>query len=102
MSTPAGTTKPSDKIADSLPPAQPAKQRDPFRELLPRLVVLIVAIVIVAVAIGIWRARRTSSASDHLLLYGNVDFRQSQLAFNDSERITALLVQEGAGSPTHN
>ena len=28
-------------------------------------------------------------------LYGNVDLRQVELAFNDSERIAAVLVQEG-------
>jgi HlyD family secretion protein len=81
---------------DAKPDApQPAKKRISFRKLPSWLVVVIVVIVIVAVAIGFWRARHTASASDHLVLYGNVDIRQAQLAFNDSERITALLVQEG-------
>ncbi len=35
------------------------------------------------------------SASDEIVLYGNVDLRQVDLAFNDSERIAAVLVQEG-------
>jgi HlyD family secretion protein len=35
------------------------------------------------------------ASAHHLTLFGNVDIRQVQLAFNDSERITALLVQEG-------
>jgi HlyD family secretion protein len=30
-----------------------------------------------------------------LVLYGNIDLRQVQLAFNNSERIAAVLVQEG-------
>jgi HlyD family secretion protein len=34
-------------------------------------------------------------ASDALTLYGNVDLRQADLAFNGSERIAAVLVQEG-------
>lgn len=33
---------------------------------------------------------------DSLTLYGNVDIRQVQLAFNDSERIDKLLVDEGS------
>ncbi len=35
------------------------------------------------------------AAANQLVLYGNVDIRQVQLAFNDSERIASLLVQEG-------
>ena len=89
MSTTPDTPKRSDEIADA---PQPAKQRISFRKLLPWLVGVM---VIVAATIGLWRARRVASASDHLVLYGNVDIRQAQLAFNDSERITALLVQEG-------
>ena len=42
-----------------------------------------------------WHHRTQTESADHLMLYGNVDIRQVQLAFNDSERITALLVQEG-------
>ncbi|MHB1675707.1 MAG: efflux RND transporter periplasmic adaptor subunit [Acidobacteriaceae bacterium] len=34
--------------------------------------------------------------SDTITLYGNVDIRQVQLAFNDSERIDKLLVDEGS------
>lgn len=36
------------------------------------------------------------SAPDGLVLYGNVDQRQVELAFIDSERIAEVLVQEGA------
>jgi HlyD family secretion protein len=35
------------------------------------------------------------AAPQELVLYGNVDLRQVDLAFNNSERITAVLVQEG-------
>ena len=38
---------------------------------------------------------RDTHAGKDLLLYGNVDLRQVQLAFNNSERIAAVLVQEG-------
>jgi HlyD family secretion protein len=58
---------------------------------------LILPIVVVAAAVAAavvwWRAPRR--ASDVLQLYGNVDVRQMQLAFNDAGRVDALLVNEG-------
>jgi HlyD family secretion protein len=58
---------------------------------------IIIAILVVVVAGGLWywHHRNQETSANHLTLYGNVDIRQVQLAFNDSERITALLVQEG-------
>ncbi len=47
-----------------------------------------------AVAIGWWLTHR-QAASDAIVLYGNVDLREVDLAFNDSQRITSVLVQEG-------
>jgi len=41
-----------------------------------------------------WLVSRGPHRQD-LVLYGNVDLRQVELAFNDSERISAVLVQEG-------
>jgi len=41
------------------------------------------------------RKSDTSSALPQLVLYGNVDFRQISLAFNDGERITDVFVEEG-------
>jgi HlyD family secretion protein len=41
----------------------------------------------------ILRARQGSG--DLLTLYGNVDIREEQVAFNDSDRITEMSVQEG-------
>jgi len=35
------------------------------------------------------------AAPQELVLYGNVDLREVDLAFNNNERITAVLVQEG-------
>ncbi len=58
---------------------------------------LILPIVVVAAAVAAavvwWRAPRR--ATDVLQLYGNVDVRQMQLAFNDAGRVDALLVNEG-------
>lgn len=41
-----------------------------------------------------WSARQETDARE-LALYGNVDLRQVDLAFNNSERVAAILVQEG-------
>jgi HlyD family secretion protein len=50
----------------------------------------------VAVAFGLWWwLERREGVSRELLLHGNVDLRQVQLSFNNSERIAAVLVQEG-------
>jgi HlyD family secretion protein len=59
-----------------------------------RLIIVII-VVLAGAALIIWRARRLTAATDHLVLHGNVDIRQVQLAFNDNERIAELLVQEG-------
>jgi HlyD family secretion protein len=60
----------------------------------------IIAVVLVALAlIATFAARRfwnVRSSKSSITLYGNVDIRQVQLAFNDSERIDKLLVDEGS------
>jgi len=58
----------------------------------PLLIVLAAAI-----AGGIWwyLASRGAQESSQLLLYGNIDIREADLAFNNSEHIDKLLVQEG-------
>jgi len=62
-----------------------------------RIRILVGIVVLAAVGAGLWfwRSRGGTEAANCVVLYGNVDIRQAQLAFNDSERITALLVQEG-------
>ena len=57
---------------------------------------LILGLLIVAAAIGFtwWHARRQRTAEE-LVLHGNIDLRQVELAFNNSERIAAVLVHEG-------
>lgn len=59
--------------------------------------VLIGLLILVAAAVGgwLWHKQRQRPGQDRLVLYGNVDIRQIQLAFNGSERIATLLVQEG-------
>jgi HlyD family secretion protein len=41
------------------------------------------------------RLTHSKTAATELILEGNVDLRQTDLAFNNSERIAAVLVQEG-------
>src|SRR5688572_11394350 len=57
----------------------------------------IAVIVLAALAAGaaIWWWTRNDKTSDELALFGNVDLRQVDLAFHNSERIAAVLVQEG-------
>src|SRR5438445_378543 len=62
-----------------------------------RRVVLIVVLLAVAGALASvpwWLTQRHKTAQE-LTLYGNVDLRQVELAFNNSERIAEVLVQEG-------
>ena len=55
-----------------------------------------VLIVIGLVAGLAWWLNQHQSNPRELTLYGNVDLRQVQLSFNNSERIAEVLVQEGA------
>jgi membrane fusion protein YbhG len=60
--------------------------------------VVVLAGLILIVIIGVvwmFRAHRAGATGHQLILYGNVDIRQVQLAFNDSERVTSVPVQEG-------
>ena len=42
-----------------------------------------------------WWYTHRPQPTDELVLYGNIDLRQAQLAFNNSERIAEVLVEEG-------
>jgi HlyD family secretion protein len=59
-----------------------------------RLVLVAVLAIIVAVVAG-WYFSRPSGNKDTLVLFGNVDIRQVSLAFNGSERVVDMRVQEG-------
>jgi HlyD family secretion protein len=58
--------------------------------------VALTSVVFLAAAAGVayWLTRPPPQAQA-LVLYGNVDLRQVDLAFNGNERIAAVLVQEG-------
>jgi HlyD family secretion protein len=59
-----------------------------------RIRILLAGVIVCAVVVAWWFADHRPR-SDNLVLYGNVDLRQSDLAFNASERVTEVLVQEG-------
>jgi HlyD family secretion protein len=58
------------------------------------LIVVLLAVVGAAAGLTLWLTHRERVTRD-LVLYGNVDLRQVELPFNNSERIAAVLVQEG-------
>jgi HlyD family secretion protein len=60
------------------------------------LLVLIAAIALgTAGAAGWYFTKHRAVSTDTLTLYGNVDIRQVQLAFNGSERVATMVVREG-------
>jgi HlyD family secretion protein len=59
-----------------------------------RLVFILLAVVLV-IGVALWWLTGRHGARPALVLYGNVDLRQVDLPFNASERITAVLAQEG-------
>jgi len=61
-----------------------------------RVVVGIVVLAVLAGSIYWWKTSNNQSApTNTLVLYGNVDIRESRLAFNDSEHVDEILVNEG-------
>lgn len=60
-----------------------------------RLTILGSVVVLAAVGATMWWLAHRRGVPDVLTLYGNVDLRQVDLPFNGSQRIAAVLVQEG-------
>ena len=57
---------------------------------------LIPLTVVVLAAVGIaWWLTHRHPATRGIVLYGNVDLREVDLAFNDSQRVASVLVREG-------
>ena len=72
----------------------PAPTATRSRRLRPLLLVALLAVLIGGGAVW-WRLQTPSAAATATLAYGSIDIRQSQLAFNDNDRISRILVQEG-------
>ena len=101
MSTTTDTPKPSDKIADAPPPAQPAKQRVSFRKLLPWLVAVVV------VAFGIYRFKfKPTAVTAHTIATGEVRSEvmgtgtlearvKTTISPRIQERLSEVLVDQG-------
>ena len=60
-----------------------------------RFILVLVILGAIGGGIWFWQSNRYRVSDNELLLYGNVDIRQVELAFDDSERIADLLVEEG-------
>ena len=57
--------------------------------------IVLVVVILGLIAWAAWWFTHQQPPSHELLLYGNVDLRQVDLAFNNNERIAEDLVQEG-------
>ena len=60
-----------------------------------RVITIVLALAAASAAGLSGQLTHNKTAATVLILEGNVDLRQTELAFNNSERIAAVLVQEG-------
>ncbi|EQD24523.1 MAG: efflux RND transporter periplasmic adaptor subunit [Nitrospirae bacterium] len=61
-----------------------------------RLIILLILLTLAGGGVWYWTSHRTKPPSSALVLYGNIDLREVQLAFHDTGRIMKLLYVEGA------
>lgn len=54
-----------------------------------------IGLLVLAVVGTTWWLTHPHAASGEIVLYGNVDLREVDLAFNDSQRVASVLVREG-------
>ena len=82
--------------AKTAPPGPPPPARTGWSGKKKALVTALVVVAVLAIGYGLLRYWEQPKADpNRLLLYGNVDLRQIELAFNNSERLAEVLVQEG-------
>jgi len=60
-----------------------------------KIIVFLLLIIVAAIGIYQYLHQQQSNNENNIILYGNVDIREAQLAFNSTEHINELLVQEG-------
>jgi HlyD family secretion protein len=53
------------------------------------------ALLTIGIGGGLWYTGQNGDSDQTLTLFGNIDIRQVQLAFNGNQRIAEILVQEG-------
>ena len=96
---PNSGTKVAPKLETHAEPKPSAKTPpSSFLKKSPVIAVAILCSVLAAVAVGFLLGRlgtKSDKDQNRLVLYGNVDLRQVELSFNNSERIAEVLVQEG-------
>ncbi|MDQ7786760.1 MAG: efflux RND transporter periplasmic adaptor subunit [Thermodesulfovibrionales bacterium] len=59
------------------------------------LITVLVLAGLIFAGIRLWHSSRNRTSGNTLILYGNVDIRQVDLAFNANERIAQVLAEEG-------
>jgi HlyD family secretion protein len=78
------------------PPTSPAAPASFFERHKTLLIVGTVILLAIGIGFGLGRiGTNPGKDPNRLVLYGNVDLREVDLSFNDSERIAEVLVQEG-------
>ena len=88
-STPDAKAEPKPEVKTA--PASSAKKK-----ILVTGLILLAILAFLASGFGLGRSWENSKTKQNqLVLYGNVDLRQVELAFNNNERIAEVLVQEG-------
>ena len=60
-----------------------------------RLIIVLFIIVVAVAGIWLWQSLNHRTSDKGIVLYGNVDIRQVDLAFNANERILQVLAEEG-------
>ena len=66
-----------------------------MRKSITRILIVIIILCCVSAGAVTWIYYGNETAGDELVLYGNVDIRQVELAFIGNERIADILVEEG-------
>jgi HlyD family secretion protein len=63
----------------------------------PLIKIIILVVLVSAVIVGVWWFLQTEGNQfvSELKIYGNIDIRKVDLAFNEQERIVQVLVEEG-------
>ena len=60
-----------------------------------RIIVLIIIAVVVIFSVRWYREKENATENGNLKIYGSIDIRDARLAFNEQERISEVLVEEG-------
>jgi HlyD family secretion protein len=60
-----------------------------------RILVLVLVVATVIFSVRWYRDKEEEEAGGNLKIYGTIDIRDASLAFNEQERISEVLVEEG-------